>query len=283
MRPERSAVGQTKIRSEQFRFTKHSNSVKNCMVYSVELSSGIAAMPKSNVRAKRGIDKTAILEAAFEMLSEGGEVAFSVRKLGQAIGVDPMTVLHYFGTKDALLRCVADHALTTVALPKPSSNWQDDLRKVARSYRDLARRHPRVFHLHFRFHATGPVDHASSEVVYRAMRSAGLSDADAAGLGLAFYAFVLGFALAEAEGLLRPITKDDERELSALDPQDCAATLALVPAFKILNRDAAFVAAINAFISGVAIHKVSAASTPTQRKVVSADNRNVRAKRLEAG
>lgn len=253
------------------------------MVYSVELSSGIAAMPKSNVRAKRGIDKTAILEAAFEMLSGSGELAFSVRKLGQAVGVDPMTVLHYFGTKDALLRCVADHALTTVALPKPSSDWQDDLRKVARSYRDLARRHPRVFHLHFRFHATGPVDHVSSEVVYRAMRSAGLSDADAAGLGLAFYAFVLGFALAEAEGLLRPITKDDERELQALDPEDCSATLALVPAFKVLNRDAAFVAAINAFISGVASHHRSVSPVKSNEKPAASGREAVRAKRARAG
>jgi Tetracyclin repressor-like, C-terminal domain len=182
-----------------------------------------------------------------------------------------------------LLRCVADHALTTVALPKPSSDWQDDLRKVARSYRDLARRHPRVFHLHFRFHATGPVDHVSSEVVYRAMRSAGLSDADAAGLGLAFYAFVLGFALAEAEGLLRPITKDDERELSALDPEDCSATLALVPAFKVLNRDTAFVAAINAFIFGVASHHRPVSSAKSNEKPASSGREAVRVKRARAG
>jgi hypothetical protein len=138
-----------------------------------------------------------------------------------------------------------------VKLPKPTDDWEGDLRKVARAYRDLARRHPRLFHLHFRFHATGPVDHASSEVVYRAMRCVGLPDAKAAGLGLAFYAFVLGFALAEAEGLLRPITADDEAELSALDPEVCAATRALVPAFKTLNPDAAFSVAINAFIAGI--------------------------------
>jgi AcrR family transcriptional regulator len=226
------------------------------MGYTVELSSDIATMHKPTIqkakpRAKRGTDKSAILDAAFDMLSKGGEEGFSVRKLGQSVGVDPMTVLHHFGSKDELLRHVADHALTTVKLPRPSDDWRSDLNKVAHAYRDLAHRHPRLFHLHFRFHATGPIDHASSEVVYRAMRRVGLSDADAAGLGLAFYAFVLGFALAEAEGLLRPISNDDEAELSALDPDDCAATLALVPAFKALDRDAAFDAAINAFIAGV--------------------------------
>lgn len=186
------------------------------------------------------------------MMSRVGEVGFSVRKLGSRIGVDPMTILHHFGSKEELLRRIADRALATVELPVPSADWRADLRNVATAYRDLAHRHPRVFHLHFRFHATGPVDHASSEVVYRALRNARLPDDEAAGLGLAFYAFVLGYALAEAEGLLRPISEEDEAELRALNPLACPATIALIPAFKTLDRDAAFNASVEAFIDGVA-------------------------------
>ena len=174
-----------------------------------------------------------------------------MRKLGAEIGVDPMTILHHFGSKDELLRRIADRALATVELPQPSADWRADLRNVAASYRDLAQRHPRVFHLHFRFHATGPADHASSEVVYRALRKAGLADAEAAGLGLAFYAFILGYALAEAEGLLRPIGEDDEAELQDLDPLTCPATLALIPAFRTLDREATFQASVDVFIDGV--------------------------------
>ncbi|HXG78320.1 MAG TPA: TetR/AcrR family transcriptional regulator [Methyloceanibacter sp.] len=203
-------------------------------------------------RGRRGLDKNVILEAAFDLLSREGEAGFSVRKLGSRIGVDPMTVLHHFGSKDELLRRIADRALATVELPLPSDDWRADLRHVAAAYRDLAHRHPRIFHLHFRYHATGPADHASSEVVYRALRTAGLSDAEAAGLGLAFYAFILGYALAEAEGLLRPISDEDEAELRSLDPLACPATLALIPAFKTLDRDATFEASVEAFIEGVA-------------------------------
>lgn len=185
------------------------------------------------------------------MLSRDGEGGFSVRKLGLHIGVDPMTVLHHFGSKDELLRRIADRALGTVELPAPCGDWREDLRNVAAGYRDLAQRHPRLFHLHFRFHATGPADHASSEVVYRALRNAGLRDDDAAGLGLAFYAFILGYALAETEGLLQPISDEDETELRELDPLACPATIALIPAFKSLNRDATFDASVDAFIDGV--------------------------------
>jgi len=200
------------------------------------------------------------------MLSRHGEVGFSVRKLGQRIGADPMTVLHHFGSKDELMRRIADRALATVELPLPSGDWRSDLRHVAAGYRDLAHRHPRLFHLHFRFHATGPADHASSEVVYRALRSTGLPDAEAAGLGLAFYAFILGYALAEAEGLLQPISDEDEAELKELDPLACPATLALIPAFKALDPDAAFDASVAAFIEGIACR-----CTPGPRSRPSAD------------
>ncbi len=232
------------------------------ILYGVELSR-TTTHREPRPRGRRGLSRAAILDAAFDMLSREGESGFSVRKLGARIGVDPMTVLHHFGSKDELLRAIADRALVTVALPHPTADWRADLCNVAAAYRDLAHRHPRLFHLHFRFHATGPADHASSEVVYGAMRRAGLSDAEAAGLGLAFYAFLLGYALAEAEGLLRPIGEDDEAELLVLDPLAYPATRALIPAFKSLDSDAAFGASVDAFIDGVSCRS----KTRTQRRV----------------
>ncbi len=223
--------------------------------YGVELSSRVSkkSKPQRQSRGRRGVDRNEILEAAFEMLASKGESGFSVRKLGALVGVDPMTVLHHFRSKDELLRQIADRALATVELPTPSDDWRLDLRKVADGYRALAHRYPRLFHLHFRFNATGPADHASSEVVYRAMRKTGLPESVAAGLGLAFYAFVLGFALAESEGLLLPLNDLEEAELLALDPLGYPATRAFIPAFKTLDPNAAFDTAVTAFIQGVAL------------------------------
>lgn len=209
-------------------------------------------MGKPRARGRRGLDKGELLEAAFSLLARVGEGAFSLRKLGAEIGVDPMTILHHFQSKDDLFRAIADRALASIDFPKPSGDWKRDLRRVAEAYRNLAHRYPKIFHLHFRFHATGPLDHASSEVVYRAILSTGLKKSEAAGLGLAFYAFVLGFSLAEAEGLLAPLKSQEERELLALDASAFPATRALVGAFKGLKPDLAFDAAIDAFIEGVA-------------------------------
>ena len=185
-----------------------------------------------------------------------------MRKLGVRIGVDPMTVLHHFGSKDELLRAIADRALATVALPHPSSDWRADLRNVAAAYRDLAHRHPRLFHLHFRFHATGPADHASSEVVYRALRRAGLPDAEAAGLGLAFYAFLLGYALAEAEGLLRPIGEDDEAELAGARPARLSGDARAHTRLQGARPRCGFQASVDAFIDGVSCRRKTRVGAP---------------------
>jgi len=207
--------------------------------------------PKARSRTPRGLDRSEILEAAFGLLDAAGEEGFSVRKVGAAMGIDPMTVLHHFRSKEELLRQIADRALGSIALPEPSGTWQADLMNVAIAYRELARRHPRLFHLHFRFHATGMADHVSSEIVYRALLDAGLPPERAAGLGLSFYAFVLGFALAEIEGLLKPLDGTQEQEMAGLAVETFPATAALLPAFRSLDSDQAFTDAVGAFIAGI--------------------------------
>lgn len=208
--------------------------------------------PKARSRTPRGLDRTEILEAAFGLLDEVGEEGFSVRKVGAAMGIDPMTVLHHFRSKEELLRQIADRALGSIAVPEPSGDWRKDLMNVAVAYRELARRHPRLFHLHFRFHATGMADHVSSEIVYRALLEAGLPPERAARLGLSFYAFVLGFALAEIEGLLKPLDGAEEQEMAGLDATAFPATAALLPAFRSLDSNRAFDDAVGAFIGGIA-------------------------------
>lgn len=222
-------------------------------------------MVKAQARGRRGLNRDDLLEAAFAFASKQGEAGFSLRKLGAVVGVDPMTLLHHFGSKDGLLREIADHSLKTVTLPAPTDDWRADLLAVAVAYRDLARRHPRLFPLHFRYHATGPRDHAASEVVHRALRASGLPDREAAGLGLAFFAFVLGFALAEAEGLMQPLSKAEEMELKALDATQFAATRAFIPAFKALDADATFDVTIAAFIDGIALRCPAAGPERTHR------------------
>ncbi len=234
----------------------------------------VPAKPKP--RAPRGIDKADILSSAFELMATEGENGFSVRKLGAKIGIDPMTVLHHFSSRDALLRHIADRSLATIEIGPPTDDWKSDLKKVARAYRGLAHRYPKMFHLHFRFHSTGPADHATSEVVFRAMLNAGLPDRDAAGLALSFYTYLIGFGLAETEGLMQPLGPDEEQELRALDPIACAATQRLIPTFKTLDSGAAFDNTIEAFITGIEARVAMAEPQTAQSTKPSAAVRQIR-------
>ncbi|MGQ0457702.1 MAG: TetR/AcrR family transcriptional regulator [Hyphomicrobium sp.] len=207
---------------------------------------------KAKAKTRGAISKSDILEAAFALFEAEGDEGFSVRKVAAQVGVDPMTVLHHFGSKRELLRAIADRAVHTVVIPPATDDWRHDLRSMGNAYRELALRNPRVFRLHFLFHATGPADHRAGEIVYRALLRAGRTDQEAAGLGLAFYAFVLGFALAEAEGLLHPIDDADEKELLGLCPEAFPASRALVPCFKTLNPNDTFDSALEICLDGLA-------------------------------
>lgn len=235
-------------------------------------------------KLRGAVGREDILETAFAFYAEAGEAGFSVRKVAGKVGVDPMTVLHHFGSKNGLMRQIADRALQSVVVPPATSDWAQDLRSVAHAYRELAHRHPRIFHLHFRYHATGPVDHESSEVVYQAMRRAGLDDDDVAELGLAFYAFVLGFLLAETEGLVAPIGDSDERELTGLDSSRFPVTRALIPAFKALNPDRAYQRSIDTLIAGIAIQKQKTANADVISRIDPAESHHAdRIKRQSTG
>ncbi|MDX2308423.1 MAG: TetR/AcrR family transcriptional regulator [Hyphomicrobium sp.] len=235
------------------------------MSYSVELSRVIVAKPKPNPHAPRGLDRNAILDAAFALYEEGGEAGFSVRKLGARLGVDPMTVLHHAGSKDAILRGIADRALSGIEIREPDGCWKDALMAVADAYRRRAHESPSVFRLHFRYRATGPEDHASSEIVYRAMLDAGLSKSEAAAIGLSYFAFVLGFAFAEIEGLIKPLAGEELDRMTAIDADHFPSKLSLVPAFRKLDPDRAFAETMTAFIEGIGVKGNAPGTMPPRR------------------
>lgn len=65
-------------------------------------------MPDTTVEP-RPLSPELIVVTAIALLEHHGEAGFSLRKLGQRLGCDPMTVLYHFKSKDGLLRAMADH------------------------------------------------------------------------------------------------------------------------------------------------------------------------------
>ncbi|MFC9238197.1 helix-turn-helix domain-containing protein [Streptomyces decoyicus] len=86
-----------------------------------------------------------IVDAACELIDAQGAQAFTVRKLGAALGADPSAVYRYFRNTEDLLLALADRLIgESMTGFAPSGDWAADLRDFGlRAYRS-ALRHPQI-------------------------------------------------------------------------------------------------------------------------------------------
>src|SRR5919197_1628401 len=88
------------------------------------------------------LDRRQILSAALALVDREGLDALSLRRLGAELGADPMAIYRHVDGKDGLEEGLAELLWGEVARPEPNENPLDALRRLARSLRDLFRRHP---------------------------------------------------------------------------------------------------------------------------------------------
>lgn len=86
-----------------------------------------------------------IVDTARDLIDAQGAQAFTVRKLGAALGADPSAVYRYFRNTEDLLLALADRLIgESMAGFAPSGDWAADLRDFGlRAYRS-ALRHPQI-------------------------------------------------------------------------------------------------------------------------------------------
>ena len=85
-----------------------------------------------------------VLSTALAMIDRDGVEGLSMRRLGQALHRDPMSLYRYAANKTALLDGVAELVLDQLTVDTAADDWAAELRSVARSYRSLALAHPHV-------------------------------------------------------------------------------------------------------------------------------------------
>ncbi len=90
------------------------------------------------------ISRDQVLRAALAIVDLEGVEALSMRRLGRALGRDPMAVYRYAETKTALLDGVVELVLSELTVDATDEDWQTQLREVARRFRAIAVAHPHV-------------------------------------------------------------------------------------------------------------------------------------------
>src|SRR3989442_10379073 len=96
---------------------------------------------------RRSLTRERILQVGLGMIDQQGLEAFTMRKLAQELGVDPMSIYRHFQNKDALLDGVADVLWGEVELPGSETGWGALLRSMATSLRILGHTHPHAYPL----------------------------------------------------------------------------------------------------------------------------------------
>lgn len=147
-----------------------------------------------------GLTRDRIAAAAVDLVDRHGLEQFSVRRLATGMGVDPMSIYNHVKGKAALLDAISAAVLAEaeaeIAAAGPPGTWADTARQLARAYRDLAHRHPRVFPLLTTRAQTSPVALAAIERLCAAMRRDGLPDQVIADAPLTLFGFLNGYLLA---------------------------------------------------------------------------------------
>jgi TetR/AcrR family tetracycline transcriptional repressor len=99
-------------------------------------------MATTETTTRPRLDRRQVLSAALALVDRDGLDALSLRRLGAELGVDPMAIYRHVEGKDGLEAGLAELLWDEVARPEPNEDPLAALRRLARSLRDLFRRHP---------------------------------------------------------------------------------------------------------------------------------------------
>ncbi|MEV4074938.1 TetR/AcrR family transcriptional regulator C-terminal domain-containing protein [Nonomuraea fuscirosea] len=140
-----------------------------------------------------GLTRQAILEAALALADRDGLKALSMRRIGQELGVEAMSLYQHVANKDALLDGLVEQIFTQAAPPlAEAGSWQEGLREYARALLRLLLAHPNVITLVVSRPAITPQNHRLMEDALHTLRVAGLPPERALDMLYAVTGFVVG-------------------------------------------------------------------------------------------
>ncbi|MFD0747079.1 TetR/AcrR family transcriptional regulator C-terminal domain-containing protein [Phytohabitans flavus] len=93
-------------------------------------------------RTREPLSTERVLRAALALADAGGTDALSMRRLGQDLGVEAMSLYKHVANKDAILDGIADLVVSEIALPEPGDGWKAAMRERGISAHEVLLRHP---------------------------------------------------------------------------------------------------------------------------------------------
>ncbi|MGX5716715.1 TetR/AcrR family transcriptional regulator C-terminal domain-containing protein [Arthrobacter sp. MAHUQ-56] len=206
------------------------------------------------------LSRDVVLAKALELVDAEGLEALSMRRLGQELGRDPMSLYRYAKNRAALLDGVAELVLDSLAIEPADADWKAQLRQLAHSLRRQALRHPNVVPLLVTRPLATPLGLRPLgtlrplEQILSLLVAAGFEPADALHVYRAFYGFLYGHILNELQEF---VVDPEESEvllrlgLHRLPAKDFPRIRALAPALAEYDGEAELDQGLAILLSGL--------------------------------
>jgi AcrR family transcriptional regulator len=186
------------------------------------------------------LSRDRVLQAAMDFADAHGIDSLSMRKLGQELGVEAMSLYNHVANKDDLLNGIVDIVVAEIWVPSKGDAWKPAMRRRAISAREMLTRHPWASGL-----IESSVDPSLSklrytEAVLACLRDAGFSVAMAVHAFSALDSYIYGFALQERSlpfGTTEELVAMGDRILQGLPPGTYPALREVVTEFMRLGYD----------------------------------------------
>ena len=178
-------------------------------------------MPIPDTAARAPLSRDRVLAAAVALADAAGIEALTMRRLGQELSVEAMSLYRHVANKNDLLDGMVDVVFREIELPSGGSDWRTAMRQRAISVRTALTRHPWATPLMQSRSTPGPATLRHHDAVIGSLRSAGFPIALVAHAFSALDSYIYGFALQQ-----RSLPFDTEKETAEL----ATAIMAQLPA-----------------------------------------------------
>lgn len=154
---------------------------------------------------KPRLSREIVLAKALELVDAEGLDALTMRRLGQELGRDPMSLYRYAQNRAALLDGVTELVLNQLRIHPEDPDWKAQLRKIAHGLRTLALQHPNIVPLLVTRPLSTPLGLRPLgtlrplEQILSLLGTAGFAAADALHVYRAYYGFLYGHILNELQ------------------------------------------------------------------------------------
>jgi AcrR family transcriptional regulator len=153
---------------------------------------------RSTKVARKPLNRERVLAAAVSFADQHGIASLSMRKLGEALAVEAMSLYNHVANKEQLLDGMVDLVFGEIELPADGVDWKTAMRRRAVSARAALTRHRWAIGLMESRTSPGVATLRHHDAVLGSLRKAGFSIEMAAHAYSLLDSYIYGFALQEA-------------------------------------------------------------------------------------